>query len=152
MDGPVTSRVAPYRLTSKPKEKFMEPGTVITITFEDRQQDFLQWDICNGVVIDCRPFQASLWVNCRLVEPMEALCVGHHPLIMPAAEDVGPIRIKYPLEAVTVQTTPADKIPCFMCAEDFPASIALQVEVVSKDGEHEPFSMYLCPICGAESA
>jgi len=32
-----------------------------TITFEDHGQDFLEWDIKDGVVIDCRPFQGWLW-------------------------------------------------------------------------------------------
>lgn len=39
----------------------------ITITFEDHGQDFLEWDLdTNGKVIECRPFQASLWCG-RLV-------------------------------------------------------------------------------------
>jgi hypothetical protein len=35
---------------------------ITTITFEDHGQDFLEWDIDeNGKVIDCRPFQFSVW-------------------------------------------------------------------------------------------
>ena len=31
---------------------------MIRVTFEDQGQDFLEWDIEDGVVVDCRPFQA----------------------------------------------------------------------------------------------
>ncbi|EEF78404.1 hypothetical protein [Methylophaga thiooxydans] len=32
------------------------------IVFEDRGQDFLEWDIDeDGVVVDSRPFQAGIW-------------------------------------------------------------------------------------------
>ena len=32
-----------------------------TVIFEDHGQDFLEWDIEDGVVVDCRPFQSWLW-------------------------------------------------------------------------------------------
>jgi hypothetical protein len=39
-----------------------------TIVFEDHGQDFLEWDLTvDGGVIGCRPFQASVWVGCRVV-------------------------------------------------------------------------------------
>jgi len=34
---------------------------MITVHFEDHGQDFLEWDIKDGVVVDCRPFQGWLW-------------------------------------------------------------------------------------------
>jgi len=34
---------------------------VITVHFEDHGQDFLEWDIKDGVVVDCRPFQGWIW-------------------------------------------------------------------------------------------
>ena len=34
---------------------------MIRVTFEDEQQDFLEWDIKDGVVAACRPFQGWLW-------------------------------------------------------------------------------------------
>jgi len=38
---------------------------MITIEFEDKGQDFLEWDIDSesGKVVDCRPFQASIWTK-----------------------------------------------------------------------------------------
>lgn len=49
-----------------------------TIHFVDNGQDFLEWDLDhNGVVVDCRPCQASVWngtkVLNRLVEPLMLL-------------------------------------------------------------------------------
>lgn len=39
-----------------------------TIHFIDNGQDFLEWDIDdNGVVIDCRPFQASFWYGTKVL-------------------------------------------------------------------------------------
>ena len=37
-----------------------------TVTFKDQGQDFLEWDIENGVVVGCRPFQSRVWVYTRI--------------------------------------------------------------------------------------
>ena len=34
---------------------------MITVFLEDHGQDFLEWDIEDGVVVACRPFQDWLW-------------------------------------------------------------------------------------------
>lgn len=34
-----------------------------TIIFEDQGQDFLEWIIHNGVVVDCQPSQSFVWVG-----------------------------------------------------------------------------------------
>ena len=34
---------------------------MITVHLEDHGQDFLEWDIEDGVVVDCRPFQGWFW-------------------------------------------------------------------------------------------
>jgi len=40
---------------------------MITIFFVDDGQDFLEWDINdNGEVVDCRPFQAFVWVGTKV--------------------------------------------------------------------------------------
>ena len=36
-------------------------GSRHTIVFEDHGQDFLEWEITDGVVTDCRPFQSGVW-------------------------------------------------------------------------------------------
>ncbi len=41
---------------------------ITTIEFEDKGQDFLEWDIDeNGKVIACRPFQEWVWVGVTLL-------------------------------------------------------------------------------------
>jgi len=39
---------------------------VQTVHFEDKGQDFLEWDIEDGKVVDCRPFQGWLWNGTRV--------------------------------------------------------------------------------------
>ena len=34
---------------------------MVTVYFEDDGQDFLEWDIQDGKVVDCRPFQGWVW-------------------------------------------------------------------------------------------
>jgi hypothetical protein len=34
---------------------------MVTVYFEDDGQDFLEWDIQDGKVVDCRPFQSWCW-------------------------------------------------------------------------------------------
>ena len=36
------------------------------IVFEDHGQDFLEWDIIDGVVADCRPFQGGVWKGTKV--------------------------------------------------------------------------------------
>ncbi len=37
-----------------------------TVFLEDHGQDFLEWDIEDGVVVDCRPFQGWLWKGTKV--------------------------------------------------------------------------------------
>ena len=41
-------------------------GIKHTIVFEDHGQDFLEWDVRNGVVVACRPFQEWAWKGTRV--------------------------------------------------------------------------------------
>lgn len=38
-----------------------------TIKFEDKGQDFTEWVINDGVVVDCQPHQARVWVGKEVV-------------------------------------------------------------------------------------
>lgn len=43
-------------------------SVMVTITFEDHGQDFLEWDLDTaGKVIECRPFQAGIWCGRHVV-------------------------------------------------------------------------------------
>lgn len=44
----------------------MAQGTKVTVYLQDKGQDFLEWDIENGVVVGCRPFQSWLWKGTRV--------------------------------------------------------------------------------------
>lgn len=50
---------------------------MITVTLEDQGQDFLEWNIENGVVVGCRPFQEGVWKGTRVlnekIEPGDVL-------------------------------------------------------------------------------
>ena len=37
-----------------------------TIAFEDHGQDFLEWDVKDGVVVACRPFQEWAWKGTKV--------------------------------------------------------------------------------------
>ncbi len=36
------------------------------IIFEDKGQDFLEWDVHNGVVVHCGPFQERIWRGTKI--------------------------------------------------------------------------------------
>lgn len=79
---------------------------VITIHFVDNGQDFLQWDIApGGEVIDCRPFQASVWVGCRIVSSLDTLKAGDHPLVESKYCDT-PRHLIHAIEGVTRDAIP----------------------------------------------
>ncbi len=42
-------------------------GTKLTVRFRDDKQDFLEWDIDDAVVVDCRPFQADVWKGYQVI-------------------------------------------------------------------------------------
>ena len=40
---------------------------MIRVTLEDHGQDFLRWDIEDGVVVDCQPFQDWVWNGTKIL-------------------------------------------------------------------------------------
>lgn len=69
-----------------------------TITFEDQGQDFLEWDIKGRKVVECRPFQADLWVGSEVLTFPE---VGKAVEIqMPTDRGGRRMWVKYPLTRV----------------------------------------------------
>ncbi len=66
-----------------------------TITFEDGGQDFLEWDIENGIVIDSRPFQAWAWNGTKV--DMTKTRVGQR---LPAIAESGAIlQVRHPRQS-----------------------------------------------------
>lgn len=69
-----------------------------TITFQDQGQDFLEWDIKDRKVVECRPFQADLWVGSVVLSFPQ---VGKPVEIqMPADRGGRRMWVKYPLTKV----------------------------------------------------
>lgn len=69
---------------------------VQTVHFEDKGQDFLEWDIEDGVVVDCRPFQGWLWNGTKVhsTDLKPGLLLDITP---PSG---GRTRLRYPVEEV----------------------------------------------------
>jgi hypothetical protein len=52
-----------FKSLAKPTAPTIYMGPPVTVTFKDEGQDFLEWDIRDGHVVACRPFQAAIWVG-----------------------------------------------------------------------------------------
>lgn len=67
-----------------------------TIFLEDHGQDFLEWDIVDGWVVGCRPFQGWLWNGTKV----------HNTHIFPGnileitTRSGGRTTLRYPVERV----------------------------------------------------
>ena len=89
------------------------PGAVaMTIVFAFEGQDFDEWDIDrDGIVVDSRPFQASVWRGYRIVN--DELHVGDRVLYQhPHKPWPEPATIRYPIteiRRVEVIATVSDK-------------------------------------------
>jgi|GEM_PF-1352006 len=70
---------------------------IATITFEDKGQDFLEWDVDHEsrIVVDCRPFQREYWTGHEVMLPVEP---GDQVWLMENEKPVHPI--KYPVVSV----------------------------------------------------
>ncbi len=69
------------------------------IHFEDHGQDFLQWTIDEtGKVVNCWPFQASIWCQYYVID-VALLKIGD---LVPIIKDKEQITIKYPIEKIEV--------------------------------------------------
>ena len=72
-------------------------GMKHTIVFEDHGQDFLEWDVRNGVVVACRPFQEWAWKGTR-VDMTKAAEGRLLPIITPRGTSMV---IRYPVVAMS---------------------------------------------------
>ena len=68
---------------------------MIKVTFKDEGQDFLEWYIKDGVVVDCQPFQGWLWKGKRTLP--DGLRPGDKIRI--EGPD-GPITLIHPIEKI----------------------------------------------------
>lgn len=71
------------------------------ITFVDNGQDFLWWIVDeNGKVVDCRPFQASIWTQYTVVNDLTRLKKGHKLGIRKG--DEFPVELKHAVRKVEI--------------------------------------------------
>lgn len=81
-------------------------GPAVTVTFEDHGQDFLEWDIRDGYVVGCRPFQADIWCGLQVHSTPG---VGQKLAIINVLGDFS--YIKYPLTKVRAMRIKQSKPP-----------------------------------------
>ena len=72
------------------------PRDGMTVELEDHGQDFLEFDIKDGRIVETRPFQANVWNSMEVLN--EALEVGHH--IAVRTHRSGVRTFNYPVAAV----------------------------------------------------
>ena len=66
--------------------------TIQRITFEDRGQDFLWWEVddATGRILGCGPYQAHLWASGKCSVDMDTVRIGQKPTFHgPATEPEG---------------------------------------------------------------
>ncbi len=71
---------------------------MITVEFEDHGQDFLEWDIQDGVVVDCRPYQGWLWKGTKV----HNTSIKAGDILDITTSELGRTTLKYPIAKVRV--------------------------------------------------
>jgi hypothetical protein len=79
---------------------------ITRIYFEDHGQDFLWWDINqDGDVVDCGPFQASVWVGCEIFDDSESgLLEGDRPCFINKKGEL--MQLNYAIEKIEEREVP----------------------------------------------
>jgi predicted RNA-binding protein with RPS1 domain len=76
-----------------------EKATVTKITLEDCGQDFLEWYVRNGIVIDCQPFQGFVWVGASIHNTLK---VGQKPMVSVLCNPDEKSKLNYKIEKLEV--------------------------------------------------
>lgn len=73
-----------------------------TVQLEDHGQDFLEWDLDDrGNIVDCRPFQAWVWIKYQVVNQLRDLRAGDTLWTVPRDRSgVSPFPLNYPVKRV----------------------------------------------------
>lgn len=76
-----------------------DPATpVIRVTFGDYGQDFTEWYVRDGIVIDCQPHQGRVWVGTKVLNQATLCPKGIVAVISKATGE--PTSVNYPVAAV----------------------------------------------------
>lgn len=73
-------------------------SAVLRVTLEDQGQDFTDWYVRDGVVIDCQPLQGRVWVGTKVTNAQE-LAPGVKVSIISLATGE-PTNLHYPVAAI----------------------------------------------------
>jgi hypothetical protein len=76
-------------------------GKTRRIHFKDLGQDFLWWDLDeNNKVVDCGPFQATLWVGTQVFDDSETGIIEGDHILFESKHAADFIRLRYPIEII----------------------------------------------------
>ncbi|MGP9633773.1 hypothetical protein ACT3R7_11970 [Halomonas sp. AOP43-A1-21] len=94
----------------------MQAIKVQKVTLEDHGQDFTDWYVLDGVVIDCQPQQGVCWVGTRLEFPEGPLTEGG-PVHYRSSGTGDVLRLNYPIESIVeLEGAEAEKVLGYGCA------------------------------------
>jgi len=76
--------------------------TIQHLTFEDRGQDFLWWEVDDqsGRIVGCGPHQASVWASGRCSVDMSTVALGERPIFHGPATEPGGRTLNYVIAAI----------------------------------------------------
>lgn len=76
--------------------------TVQRLTFEDKGQDFLWWEVDDqtGRIVGCGPLEASTWASGRCSVDMNTVAVGEQPIFHGPATEPGGRFLKYRIASI----------------------------------------------------
>lgn len=74
---------------------------VLKISFADSGQDFTEWYVRDGIVIDCQPSQGRVWVGAQVLQAVGDLKAGGQLNIKPRTGDE-PMVLNHQIESVEV--------------------------------------------------
>jgi hypothetical protein len=74
---------------------------ITRIFFEDQGQDFLWWDLNHELkVVDCGPFQASVWVGCIVIDDSESGILPGDRVLINSPHVAELIRLNYEVKRI----------------------------------------------------
>ncbi|PRY90615.1 hypothetical protein [Mongoliibacter ruber] len=69
--------------------------------FEDHGQDFLWWDLDkDGTVVNCGPFQQSIWIGSKLVNYSETVLKTGDRIFFVTNRNPDLMQLRYPIENI----------------------------------------------------
>lgn len=100
--------------------------TIQRLTFEDRGQDFLWWEIQpeTGRIVGCGPFQASIWASGKTSVDMATVSIGQRPTYFSPHTGEDGKRLNYEISGIA----PAPKSGGVASMSELTANLVDQVQ------------------------